>query len=301
MSENIFEKAFELGIKLAVVPIGCLNELKEDMDLLAEKNELNELQKWIVSKRYILDAPSTDFEPKSVVVAVWQLAVARAIFHFRGKAASCIIEDSFTNTDVHDRLSKIFAGNGNSLSYVHWMPQKRLAVRSGLCEYGRNNITYCGNWGSLIRLGTYISDATVENSVWRDVVNMELCESCGKCIEHCPTKAVLPDRFLINNEICLANLNCFDDRDIPDWVPPSAHHRLTECMYCQDICPMNQKLFSELKTIEFSEAETEAILNAETFGDFPEAVRNKLWYYDNGKPFKCIPRNLRLMLENVGV
>jgi epoxyqueuosine reductase len=300
MSENIIRKALEQGIKLAIVPIEYLEEVKVDLELLAEHNDLNELQKWIISKRYILDAPHVDFEPKSIVVAVWQLDVAKAIFQYYGKSASCIIEDSFSNTDVHDRLSKVFAEYAYSLSYVDWMPQKRLAVRSGLCEYGRNNITYCGEWGSFIRLGTYISDAPAKDNVWRDVVNMEFCDTCGICINHCPTNAILSDRFLINNEICLANLNSFDNRDIPDWVPSSAHHRLIECTCCQENCPVNYKLLSQLRTIEFSDTETKAILSAESFMDFPDGVRKKLWYYDNGEPFKCIPRNLRLMLENMG-
>jgi epoxyqueuosine reductase len=299
MREIITKKALEQGIKLAILPIEYLDKMKEDLKLLAKYNELNKLQKWIIDEKYVLDAPSLEFEAKSVVVAVWQLDVAKAIFQYHGKSKSCIVEDTFTNPDVHDRLANIFAEFGKSLSYEEWMPQKHLAVCSGLCEYGRNNITYCGEWGSFIRIGTYFSDLPVEDGVWRDVVNMDFCDTCGICIEICPTKAILPDRYLINNEICLANLNCFDDREIPDWVPSNVHHRLIECTYCQEYCPRNDKALSQLKTIEFSEEETNSILNAATFHDAPEAVRKKLWYYDTDHPFRCIPRNLRLMLNNL--
>lgn len=62
---------------------------------------------------------------------------------------------------------------------------------------------------------------------------------------------------------------------------------------------MNNKTLSNLETIEFRETETEAMLNAKEFREFPEDIRKKLWYYNNGEAFKCIPRNLRLMIENI--
>lgn len=291
-------KATAEDIRFTVVPIECLESIKTDMQALSEQNELNEFQKQIIGERYILDPPQTDFDVKSVVIAVWQLSVAKAIFHYRGKTSSCIIDNSYTRTDVHDKLTQLFSAHGYSLKYFNWMPLKRLAVRSGLCAYGRNNITYCGDWGSFIRLAAYVSDAPAEDYVWREVKNLDACSTCGKCIASCPTGAILSNRFLIDNEKCLTYLND-SDRDIPDWVPKSAHHSLIECFRCQEVCPLNRKRLSNLETLEFNETETEAILNAATFQDFPESIRKKLWYYHTGDQFKCLPRNLQLMLDNL--
>lgn len=298
MTSNISATAAEEGLKLAVVPIGCLEEIKADMKALSEQNDLNGFQQEIINKRYVLDVPPVAFTAKSVVIAVWQLSVAKATFHYHGKKASCIVDDSYTRTGVHDKLSQLFSAHGYSLEYCNWMPVKRLAVRSGLCEYGRNNITYCADWDSFIRLGAYISDIPAENYVWRKVSNPDVCSSCGKCIANCPTGAILPDRFLIDNEKCLTYLND-SDGDIPDWVPKSAHHSLIECFRCQEICPLNRKRLSNLGTLELDETETQAILDSNTFQDFPESIRKKLWYYDTGDQFKCIPRNLRLLLDNL--
>ncbi len=287
------------GIKFTIIPIECLEEIKTDMQLLSARYELNDFQREIVNDRYVLDPPQGEFPSKSLVIAVWQLSIARASFHYRGRCASCIVDDSFTPaTDIHDRLSKLFSAQGYALKYVSWLPLKRLAVRSGLCEYGRNNITYCGDWGSFIRLGAYVSSVPAENYVWREVKSMGACSRCGKCIANCPTGAILPNRFLIDNVKCLTYHND-SDQGIPDWVPRSAHHCLVECTRCQEICPLNSRRLTNLKTIEFTEAETEAMLSAGSFLGFPESVREKLWYYDTGEPFKFLPRNLRLMLDNL--
>ena len=178
------------------------------------------------------------------------------------------------------------------------MPVKRLAVRGGLCEYGRNNITYCGDWGSFVRLGAYVSDMEPKDYIWRDVVSMASCENCCKCAANCPTKAISPNRFLINCEICLSNLNGADGQDIPDWVPASVHNGLYGCYRCQEICPANKDCFENIDQIVFDEAETKIMLNSSSYADFPESIRKKLWHYEvPGAEFACIPRNLALMIS----
>jgi len=298
MVDEIKRAALESNIKIAVIPVDRMPELKADIEKVAAYNNINELQKLIIEKMYVY-IPKADFEVKSVVVAVWSQKFVQLRFRYQDKLASCITDDGFLEiTEQDDILKALFEQHGFHLKTDPRMPQKRLAVCAGLCEYGRNNITYCGNWGSYIRLNSYASDLPAEEYIWRDAVNMELCESCGQCIENCPTKAILPDRFLIDNEICLANLNSRDDKEIPDWVPKSAHHCLLECTKCQDICPMNQKCLLGIEEIEFSEEETECMLGCASFGDFPENIKQKLWILGNGYPMKCVPRNLRLMLDN---
>ncbi len=298
MVDDIKKAALESDIKIEVIPIGKMAELKADIDKVAADNAINGFQKWIIEKKYVY-TPEVDFEVKSVVVAVWPQRVVNLVFRYRGKTVSCIADDGFLHTtERDDALKALFEQRGFHLKPFSWMPQKRLAVCAGLCEYGRSNITYCDEWGSFIKLNSYAADLPAEVYSWREAVTMELCDTCGKCIANCPTKAILPDRYLIDNEICLANVNARDDLDIPEWVPKSAHHRLLECTKCQDVCPMNQKRLANVEKIEFSEDETETMLRSASFKDYPDVIKEKLWIYDNGDELKCIPRNLRLMLEN---
>lgn len=298
MVDIIKKAALENNIKLAVIPVERMTELKADIDKVAADNAINGFQKWIIEQKYVY-SPEVDFEVKSVVIAVWPQRVVKLVFRYQGKTASCIADDGFLHTTERDNaLKALFEQRGFHLKPFSWMPQKRLAVCAGLCEYGRSNITYCGEWGSFIKLNSYATDLPAEDYSWREAVTMDLCAACGKCITNCPTKAILPDRYLIDNEICLACVNSRDDKDIPDWVPKTAHHRLIECTKCQDVCPMNQKRLANLEEIEFSEEETKTILGCASFKEFPESIKEKLWIYDNGDELKCIPRNLRLMLGN---
>ena len=298
MVNDIKKAALENGMKLEVIPIDRMAELKTDIDKVASDNAINGFQKWIIEKKYTY-TPEVDFEVKSVVIAVWPQRVVKLVFHYQEKTVSCIADDGFLHTTERDNaLKALFEQHSFHLKPFSWMPQKRLAVCGGLCEYGRSNITYCGDWGSFIKLNSYATDLPAEDYSWREAVTMDLCDTCGKCVANCPTKAILPDRYLIDNEICLACVNSRDDLEIPDWVPKSAHHRLLECTKCMDICPMNQKCLANLEEIEFTEEETETMLVSVSFQEFPEAIKEKLWIYNNGDQLKCIPRNLRLMLDN---
>ncbi len=298
MVDEIKKAALESSVKLEVIPFERMIELKADIDKVASENAINGFQKWIIEQKYVY-IPEVDFEAKSVVVAVWPQRVVNLVFNDQGKTVSCIADDGFLHTtERDDALKALFEQHGFHLKPFSWMPQKRLAVCAGLCEYGRNNITYCGEWGSFIKLNSYATDLPAEDYFWRKVVTMDLCDTCGKCIANCPTKAILPNRFLIDNEICLACLNARDDKEIPDWVPKIAHHRLIECTKCMDICPMNQKHLANLEEIEFSKKETETMLGSASFQEFPDVIKEKLRIYNNGDVLKCIPRNLRLMLDN---
>ena len=273
-------------IKFAILPLSILDDIKVDIREFVAENKLNAYQQWIIDERYALNVPEVDFEPKSIVIAAWKQHIYEAVFQHKGKTTSCLIEDGRSNRVIGGNMEgkHIFADMGYKLDYVHWMPQKRLAVRGGLCEYGRNNIAYCGEWGSFVRLGTYISDIEPTNYIWRGVKSMNACETCSKCIAVCPAKAIQSDRFLIDCDV---------------WKPPYAHDSLYGCYHCQKICPANKSRLNDVEQIIFDEAETEVMIDSDSFINFPENIRKKLWHYNTGAEFECIiVNNLKLMLEN---
>jgi hypothetical protein len=62
--------------------------------------------------------------------------------------------------------------------------KRRLAVQSGLAEYGRNNITYVAGMGSNVRYAAFYTDIDGQDEVWRDVCNAEMCADCGAYIKN---------------------------------------------------------------------------------------------------------------------
>ena len=295
MIENINKAAMWLGVRLAVIPIEALEDVKASLAVLAKENELNSLQQRIINQRYVLDI--NDRMVKSIVVAAWKMRHNRLVFNYAGKKVSCIVDDSFSGPGVTQRLLiEIFENARFTLEYTHWLPQKHLAVRSGLCTYGRNNLAYCDDWGSFVRIETYVSDIVKKDYPWRDLTSMSLCQTCGKCIAACPTGAIMPDRFLLDNEKCLGLHNKEDD--MPAWIASTAHNAIVGCYHCQTVCPANKKRFDTIEEIVFDENETQMLLNSSNFIDLPDNMRKKLWHFDTGREHKFFARNLRLMLDN---
>ena len=297
--QNIIKEIEPHGIKISVVPVEVLRDIKDDIIKLRETEELNGFQKWITNEAYVLELPDPepDFTAKSIIITAAPFKLIRGIFNYNGKKAENIFDVEQNNIDI----KAIFTSHGYKLEYIHWFPQKRLAVRSGLSEYGRNNIAYTDGMGSFFGIATFKSDMPCdEEYIWREVKNMDLCENCNLCIENCPTKAILSDRFLIDNEKCLTSINESGTDPFPEWVPKTAHHRLSGCFKCQDICPKNQGILNNItETAEFSEEETNLLLSGAPIETLPQTLSDKIHKYNMNWYYTSIPRNLSAMLENI--
>lgn len=297
MTESIIKQAGELGIKLAVIPSECLKDIKSDIAKLTNDNELNGFQKWITAEQYVLDIPNAAFEVKSIIVAVFPTRLFHTAYYYKGKCARDIF--GYDEVDAKEVIKVLAERNGFSAEVVEWMPEKRLAVRSGLCEYGRNNITYSKEFGSFQGIAVFISNLTPEEYIWREVKNADACERCGLCIKNCPTGAILQERFLIDNDYCITKFNEWGTQEMPEWIPKKAHNHLIGCLHCQDICPLNRKRIVNITDkVEFDEIETEYLLSDKSKAA-PEGLLEKLKMYHIDPAFESLPRNLKLMLDSV--
>jgi epoxyqueuosine reductase len=284
-----------MNIKTAVVPYSCFDELREEFKAFSERKDLNNFQKWIINERYVLD-PKPDFKPESLVVTVSPSYYKNAVFTYRGKQYKSLIDASPSLFKVKDYLTQ---STGYNFYYDYWLPAKRTAVRSGLCEYGRNNICYSEDYGSLISICVFLSDMPCpEGYVWREVKNMDMCNNCGLCEKSCPTGAILKDRFLLDNIRCLSTFNEEGDSAFPDFIPETAHHSIVNCYRCQDICPANKgKLDNITEEVPFSEEETMLLLDGAPLDKLPKELAEKIRLYDMDWYYKSIPRNLKAMIR----
>lgn len=296
-TREIIQKAAERHIDMAVLPISCLEDIKRDIEQVKMDNELNGFQKWITMEQYVLDPPQAPFPVRSLISLVAPNRLVRLRFHHAGRTASDVVE--YLAIDPPAIVGEEVAKAGCHMQYVFWLPHKRIAVRAGQCEYGRNNITYSKAHGSLQALFVFVSDLPPEDYTWREVKNMDACERCGACVGACPTGAILPDRFLIDNERCLTRQNEWGTHAFPDWIPPAAHHRLTGCLKCQIVCPANKALFAApMETVAFSEAETAYLLNPDKSAEPPDGLVERLKPYGIDYRMENLPRNLSAMLAN---
>ena len=255
-------------------------------------------------KEYFEFKPEVGFdEINSLFIIAIPVPQFKAIFHQNEKELSLLIPPTYLYgldivNQINDFLSNLLNLEGYTVEYAR-LPQKTLAVRSGLAEYGRNNITYVPGMGSFHRLAAYYSDFPVEQDNWQELKMMDLCKECSACVRKCPTGAIPTDRFLLNVDRCITYHNEQPGEiPFPEWIDPSWHNCLVGCLHCQKICPANKKVKNWIETGPiFSEDETELLLSGKELDQIPIELKKKLEKFDFLNYLEIFPRNLDVFLE----
>lgn len=137
---------------------------------------------------------------------------------------------------VEENLKGIVNSFGFNICAAPKLPYKLLTVRSGFSRYGRNNISYMDGMGSFYKFIVFYSDIPCDQQELWEVGQMDICSKCTLCMESCPTKAILKDRYLIDNQRCLTYFNEAGGWDFPEWIDVSVHNSIYGCVKCQMVC-----------------------------------------------------------------
>lgn len=126
---------------------------------------------------------------------------------------------------------------------------------------------------------------------------MKSCEKCSACLWSCPTGAITPHHFLLRAERCITFHN--ERRgDFPDWIDPEWHHCIVGCLHCQTVCPENRDFLGWIeKKEEFSQEETELLLEGKQLDRLPSSVIRKLERLELIEYLDVLPRNLGALLD----
>ncbi|MBN1176592.1 MAG: hypothetical protein JXA51_02815 [Dehalococcoidales bacterium] len=298
ISTKIREAVKSHGYKARTVSIAHLPEVQEAVGGLVRQGLINRQlhEKWHFYLRTNENLP----EAKTIIVVAMPQPFTRLRFEWQGRIFPADIPPTyFTKVDdsrAELTLKSVLELTGYRIVKAR-LALKTLAVRSGLAEYGRNNISYVPGMGSLHQLIAFYSDCPCEEDNWHESQVMKECDNCLLCRENCPTGSITTDRFLIHAEKCLGFLN-EEDPDSPYWVKqqPDWPNALIGCMRCQFVCPVDKSyLHKIIEGPSFSEKETSLILNKTRWGNLSPETREKLddiyWVY----PF--LPRNLSALIE----
>jgi epoxyqueuosine reductase len=236
-----------------------------------------------------------------IVVAVPQPQV-QVTFLRQNKSYPVVIPPTYysaVDSDVADLLKAVFEPQGYQLQKVR-LPEKLLAVRSGLARYGKNNITYVKEMGSFQRPVVFISDYPGEEDSWGEATVLQHCENCSACMKACPTRAIVSDRFQIYAQRCLTFHN-EASRPFPQWLSASWHNCLVGCMICQKVCPANKAFVKWIETgVTFDNEETDLILDGFSRERLPLKTIEKLKRLDIMSYYDVLGRNLKALMEKPG-
>ncbi|MHA1928150.1 MAG: 4Fe-4S double cluster binding domain-containing protein [Candidatus Thorarchaeota archaeon] len=285
-----------------------LKELQVDIDGLYSEGKISDnetFQSYVGSKKYQVTESFPD--AKYVVVLAIFNPNALVNFHYKGKKYEIIIPSNYYNNDYtkeqieYTVLNKIIRQPGFRIENVsrNYL-LKRLAVRSDLAKYGRNNITYVGEMGSSVTLSAYLTDYDFEEDNWTDVQMMDLCDDCKICLNRCPTGSISEESFIIDITKCIPLFNEVEG-EFPDAIPADAHNALVGCMRCQDKCPGNRESMKRIRKLEdVTEEETTSILEGTPDEALVESLTRKLRGFPWATKVEYIPmlmRNLRVLID----
>lgn len=121
--------------------------------------------------------------------------------------------------------------------------ERSWAVKSGAGWVGKNGNLINKASGSFYFIATLIVDLPL---LYDDPIAKDYCGSCRKCIDACPTDAIL-DNKVINGSQCISYFTIeLKEALIPENMKDRFENWMFGCDTCQDVCPWNR--FSQPNT-----------------------------------------------------
>jgi len=206
--------------------------------------------------------------------------------------------------EVHARLEREAGHPIPGKAYVDTGPllERDLARRAGLGWFGKNTNLLHPSRGSFFFLGALVLDAVLQPDA---PFERDGCGTCTRCIDACPTSAIVAPRRLDATR-CISYLTIELKDEIPDALRPLMGELLYGCDICQEVCPYNVKFAQALKVPEFATREFLARKDARTLArDLLSMTQEEFSEAFKGSPMKRaklrgLKRNAAVVLGNVG-
>ena len=191
-----------------------------------------------------------------------------------GKDYHQVIKDKLTIflQMIKDKIGEI---HGRGFADSAPVLEKTWAQKSGLGWIAKNGNLITKQQGSFFFIATLIIDLELEYDA---PFVKDYCGSCTRCIDACPTDAILNDK-VIDGSKCISYFTIeLKDMLIPDKMKGQFANKMFGCDICQDVCPWNR----------FSKPHNES-----SFNPIPEVLNfsTKDWEALSEDAFKKIFKN----------
>ena len=135
---------------------------------------------------------------------------------------------------VHEKIGEV-----NGRGFVDSAPvlERSWAQRSGLGWIGKNGNLITKESGSFYFIATLITDLELH---YDDPFAKDYCGTCTKCVDSCPTNAILPDK-VVDGSKCISYFTIeLKEMMIPGEMRGKFDNWMFGCDICQDVCPWNR-------------------------------------------------------------
>ena len=203
---------------------------------------------------------------------------------------------------VKERLVQLFEFLNESIgavegrAFVDSAPvmDKAWAKKSGLGWIGKNSNLIHPKEGSFFFIAELITDLEFD----QDPIMKDYCGTCTKCIDHCPTDAII-EPYVVDGSKCISYLTIeLKDELLPSEFKGKMDNWAFGCDVCQDVCPWNrfskphnESRLQNPKLLDFTKKDW-MDLNQETYRELLKRSPMKR------TKFRGLKRNLRFVNPN---
>lgn len=183
--------------------------------------------------------------------------------------------------------------NGRGFTDSAPLLDRAWAAKAGLGWIGKNTNLIVPQKGSYFFIGELIVDIELE---YDEPIN-DFCGSCTKCIQACPTNAlVMP--YLLDSKRCISYQTIENKSEIPEKLKGKFQNWIFGCDICQDVCPWNKKP-EPTREPDFSPKKTFLEMTKEDWHNIDEDSFRELFRKSPLKRTKYsgIKRNLKFISE----
>ena len=204
------------------------------------------------------------------------------------------------HTVIKDKLKELIQflkeniGDVNGRAFVDSAPvmDKVWAEKSGLGWIGKNSNLIHPKEGSFFFIAELIIDLEIEP----DGPMKDYCGTCTKCIDACPTEAIVQP-YVVDGSKCISYLTIeLKDEILPSEFKGKMDNWMFGCDICQDVCPWNR--FSKItQEPRFKPNSLLLELNSTEWKELNEEVFNQMFKLSAVKrtKFNGLKRNIKFL------
>lgn len=119
--------------------------------------------------------------------------------------------------------------------------ERDLAHQAGLGWFGKNTCLIDSQKGSFFFIGEIYTSLDLKPI---KTLHPDRCGTCTKCIDACPTKAIIQP-YVLDATKCISYLTIEKKGEISTALLPSMNDWFFGCDICQTVCPWNEKVFGQ--------------------------------------------------------
>ncbi len=144
---------------------------------------------------------------------------------------------------LRDRIAAVYGAEFEWKICVDTAPllERSYAREAGLGWIGKNTCLINQGSGSWFFLGELLLSIPLAP----DTPPPDRCGTCRRCIDACPTDALIPSNngTTLDARLCISYLTIEKRGDLPDALASRMANHVFGCDICQDVCPWNHRSF----------------------------------------------------------